>query len=263
MYTKIRIFTLYLYISIITIEVVDTKLINANMKFEKFIQKYNKLYIHDKSEYNRRLKIFKSNLHEIERLNQNRSTLESAEYGVTQFSDQTADEFSSFLKRRHLTQNQVDSNLNDVLSYLNELSYKSNESGINVNVNKQHMIDNSLPLLVDWREKGVVSPVISQGRCGACWAHSVIETIESMIAIKRGRNYTENLSVQQAIDCSRSPNYGCQGGNTCALLKWYVNNNITIASQYTYPLLSNNWEGECKIESAEVGPRIHKYTCEK
>ena len=35
----------------------------------------------------------------------------------------------------------------------------------------------------DWRDEGIITPVKDQKHCGSCWAHSVVEQVESM-AIK-------------------------------------------------------------------------------
>lgn len=52
-----------------------------------------------------------------------------------------------------------------------------------------------IPLKVDWREKGIISPVKNQESCGACWAFSTVEVVESMYAIKNGTLHL--LSVQE------------------------------------------------------------------
>jgi len=39
---------------------------------------------------------------------------------------------------------------------------------------------------VDWREKGVISPIKNQGKCGSCWAFASVEAIESYVAINTG-----------------------------------------------------------------------------
>ena len=53
---------------------------------------------------------------------------------------------------------------------------------------------------INWVDKGKVSPVKSQGTCGACWIFSATTVMESMSAIK---NYSDpfRLSEQQALDC--------------------------------------------------------------
>jgi len=79
-----------------------------------------------------------------------------------------------------------------------------------------------LPVTVDWRTKGVISPVKDQGECGSCWTFAATESIESHYTLKHGVGYMTDLSEQQALDCTPNPNEcggtgGCQGG-TCELV---------------------------------------------
>jgi len=66
----------------------------------------------------------------------------------------------------------------------------------------------ALPDHVDWRTKGVVSPVKDQGHCGSCWAFSSVAAIESHAAINSGSLKT--LSTQQLVSCMANP-YECGG----------------------------------------------------
>merc|ERR1712142_541497 len=69
-----------------------------------------------------------------------------------------------------------------------------------------------LPDSVNWVEKGAVSPVKNQGRCGSCWAFAVTEQIESYYAIASGELI--DLSAQQVTSCS--PNaLQCGGSGGC------------------------------------------------
>lgn len=110
-----------------------------------------------------------------------------------------------------------------------------------------------------------MSNVRNQGTCGACWAHSVIETIESMSAIKRNSS-TMDLSVQQMVDCAANNN-GCRGGDTCNLLEWLVDEKINIQTMKEYP--TNNEAAECKMEMTNKNNgssetlQVNRYTCER
>ena len=48
----------------------------------------------------------------------------------------------------------------------------------------------ALPALVDWSQKGKVSPIRNQKNCGACWAFSAIAAAESAFAIKNSISAT-------------------------------------------------------------------------
>lgn len=70
-----------------------------------------------------------------------------------------------------------------------------------------------LPRSVDWRTKGVVTPVKNQKNCGSCWAFASTEVIESHVAIETGTLL--ELSPQQLVDCA--PNFQhCGGGGGCS-----------------------------------------------
>lgn len=121
-----------------------------------------------------------------------------------------------------------------------------------------------VPSKVDWRESGVVSSVRNQKKCGACWAFSTIETIESMNAIKNNNSLTE-LSVQQVIDCAGSDpssgNHGCEGGDTCSALSWMWSRRVKLLKESEYPLREDS--GSCLLPFPDHGVVVKNFTCEE
>lgn len=110
---------------------------------------------------------------------------------------------------------------------------------------------------------GVVTPIRNQGSCGACWAHSVIETIETMLAIERNETVRE-LSVQQMVDCAIN-NHGCLGGDTCNLLHWLQVKDVAILPMQSYP--TTNSQSTCKMnairESVSEYTTVKGFTCRR
>ena len=76
-----------------------------------------------------------------------------------------------------------------------------------------HQPVSALPASLDWREKGVVTPVKDQGQCGGCWSFSAAETAESIVAIATGKLLV--LSEQQILSCTPNPEQ-CGGTGGCS-----------------------------------------------
>lgn len=72
--------------------------------------------------------------------------------------------------------------------------------------------DKPIPDSFDWREKGGVTPVKFQGKCGSCWAFAAAGAIESHIFRKTGKLI--ELSEQNLVDCGKREYglAGCDGG---------------------------------------------------
>lgn len=210
----------------------------------------------------------------------------TAEYGITKYSDMTADEFlGPRLTPRNLT--------HTVREQMNSVKYQSlttppQAAAINILITANGTVGddylensyrsfydpklmasnlNYVPLQVDWRSRNVLLPVRKQGKCGACWAYSVIATIEANVAIRMGNK--TRLSVQQMIDCARNGNNGCMGGDTCMLLEWLAENHIPIRTEDEYPLSDDNLNTTCKIQvdvdkkQAMRRVRIDDFTCRR
>lgn len=114
----------------------------------------------------------------------------------------------------------------------------------------------SLPSEVDWRTKGVISPVKDQGHCGSCWAFASTAVIESYVAINSGLLF--EFSTEQIAMCA--PNVeACGGtgkceGSTAELAFEYLSSAKGIYEEYQYPYTSyDGTDYECAATKVSLG----------
>lgn len=112
------------------------------------------------------------------------------------------------------------------------------------------------------REKSVITKVKNQRNCGSCFALGVVETIESMVALKTGK--LVELSVQQMLDCNDA-RMGCDGGDPCRLLNWLHSTQTNVQLNENYPTGNELRDNQtCDIESTKgSGQRlkVKDYSC--
>eukprot|EP00766_Chilomastix_caulleryi_P006491 gnl/Chilomastix_caulleri/8747.p1 GENE.gnl/Chilomastix_caulleri/8747~~gnl/Chilomastix_caulleri/8747.p1 ORF type:complete len:209 (-),score=87.15 gnl/Chilomastix_caulleri/8747:70-657(-) len=153
-------------------------------------------------EEEKRFAIFVDNMHYINLLNKLDTT---ATYGVTKFSDLTAEEFA----QKHLG--------------FVPVSHEGLEEFI-------PRLD--APTEMDWTTKaGYVSPVQDQGSCGSCWAFATTAGLETARVVSG--NTLVKLSEQNLVDCD-SKNSGCDGGNLSLAEMYLKSTGIVAGSQYPY-----------------------------
>lgn len=219
----------------------------VEIQFQSFVRKYNKTYRYNPSEYEKRFLVFQETFKTINELNVNQKC---AKYGITRYADLTKHEFIKLKAPSEDSKIIVRRKKNTNLKTVGKFDISSLKT---------------LPQKIDWRDRGVISPVRSQGSCGACWAYSVIETVEAMVAIKRNESkIVDSLSVQEMIDCSEN-NFGCVGGNSCSLLNWLQNDNISIVTLNEYPRSVDGWHHSCSKQflNIEKGIKIRSFDCLK
>lgn len=115
--------------------------------FHSYLEIYNKTY-NSTDEYKKRLKIFRANLEDVNKLNAGEGT---DVYGVTEYSDMTIEEFIHKSGEARWDKPEID-------SFTVNLTLKT---GVR-----------SVPDSWDWSKLGKVSEVGNQGSCRSCWAYS-------------------------------------------------------------------------------------------
>ncbi|XP_055602893.1 cathepsin O-like [Uranotaenia lowii] len=245
------------------------RVIEARKKFDIFIRLYDKPYRHNMREYDHRFQIFRTSLNRIATLNAHRAENDTAIYGITQYADLSDREFL-LMHLEDLMHNEVPGVVEpDAVNMLDKFiidsrSAEMKDAIIFSRAKRELQVPEYLPKIVDWREKGVIGPVKSQGGCGACWAISVLDTISSISAIKRKENATD-LCTEQVINCAKNGNYGCEGGDTCRLLQWMKDEKVkvnTLKECQTLETLQNGTSCDFgTITSKRDFLSVEKYSC--
>ncbi|KAJ1105936.1 hypothetical protein NDU88_003339 [Pleurodeles waltl] len=193
--------------------------------FKDFMVAFNKSY-GSQNELELRFQIFRKNLAQARRL----QVLDqgTAEYGVTQFSDLTDEEFLG----------------------LRRLPKTMPAQTIHVDLNESHSQQKNC----DWRKFGVPRKIRYQGQCGSCWACAAASNIDYLWEIG---GEPRTVSVQELIDCDNCTSRdGCKGG-------WVWDAFMTVlrrrglSSEEEYPYKEK--KGRCKERKGNAAARIHDF----
>ena len=192
--------------------------------FFQFVSMYNVSY-DSSTVFGERFDIFVDNMRFVEQYNALQS---SVRLGITPFADRTPEEFRQ-------------KNMGIVGGWG---PWSDNDDGGATSCRDGYFpsdaVENSNNL--DWRERGVVSPVKDQGQCGSCWAFATVETAESAWAIHQNLSSVVWLAPRQLVDCS-TENAGCSGGYIDAAMRYVVD--YGLVREEVYPYTPN--DGACEI----------------
>merc|ERR1712151_438318 len=99
---------------------------------------------------------------------------------------------------------------------------------------------------IDWRTKGIMTPIKNQKSCGSCWTFSTSGCLEAHACLAQKKDCTQwsGLAEQQLIDCAQDfNNHGCKGGlpsQAYEYIKYYGGMDL----ETTYRYLAED-EGTC------------------
>ncbi|KAG7364502.1 cysteine proteinase [Nitzschia inconspicua] len=123
---------------------------------------------------------------------------------------------------------------------------------------------NAYPNGIDWRDAGAVTGVRTQGDCGACWAVTAVETVESAHFLATGTLYT--LSESEIIACDDSCQM-CDGGWPQNAYDWVMTyGGLPLFDDFPYDAdtlkaLTSGMEGESKYYDEESVKSYREEMC--
>ncbi|KAE9550730.1 hypothetical protein FO519_006064, partial [Halicephalobus sp. NKZ332] len=196
-------------------------------EFEDFKKKFEKEYVDEDEEKNRKL-IFLNRIQEIEELNSAEEQFGGTEYGINEFTDMTDEEFKKLLLPLDYYKN-----LRKQPTFIKEIDKDMRETAKNI------------PPRFDWREKGVVTAVKNQNGCGSCWAFATVATVECAYAIAHGQ--LRNLSEQELLDCNLENN-ACNGGDVDKAFRFVHEQGLM--SEDAYPYVAHR-QNSCSLVGEE------------
>ncbi|KAI3719065.1 hypothetical protein L6452_19955 [Arctium lappa] len=210
--------------------------------FQKWKEMHGKTYEHAQEEESRLVNFQKSLKYVLEKNSKRKSETEHM-VGLNKFADLSNEEF----KETYLSK--VKGSNSNKLKMRGDGIKKITAAGVG---------SCDAPASLDWREKGVVTPIKDQGQCGSCWAFSVVGSIESAHALDTGELI--RLSEQELVDCDNY-DYGCDGGNMDTAFRWVIKNG-GIDTEADYPYTSaNGYGGKCIVSKENnIVVSIDSYT---
>ncbi|XP_038971284.1 senescence-specific cysteine protease SAG39-like [Phoenix dactylifera] len=203
--------------------------VSMKEKHEQWMALYGRVY-KDAAEKERRFKIFQANVELIESFNAGNHKFK---LGANQFADLTNEEFRAV-----------------------HTGFKPNSQASSGMATKSFKYENAtaVPVSMDWRAKGAVTPIKDQGQCGCCWAFSAVAAMEGITKLSTGKLIS--LSEQELVDCdTKGEDQGCGGGLMDDAFKFIIKNGgLTTEANYPYEATDGTCNtGKSHSHAATIG----------
>ncbi|XP_036619623.1 cathepsin W [Trichosurus vulpecula] len=195
---------------------------DAVEQFKAFQIQYNKSYP-DPAEQEHRLGIFANNLAWAWQLTEEHGGM--AQFGVTQFSDLTEEEFRQLYRPSG-----------------------PSRSDPRLKTGGHPRLQRLQTRSCDWRKAGVLNPARDQKNCKSCWAISAVDNIEALWAMQYRQNFV--LSVQEVLDCYRC-GQGCEGGYVWDAFLTILNQS-GLATERDYPYRAQLSRNGCQKKKKQA-----------
>jgi len=200
--------------------------------FSSWMQKHEKMYTAE--EFQNRFNIFKNNMDYVQKWNAEGS---DTILGLNIMADLTNEEYRKIYLG---TKIDASARLSSTLKHSQQ---------------PQSSVSSDYNSTVDWRTKGVVTPIKNQGSCGSCWSFSTTGSVEAAHALATGN--LVSLSEQNLVDCSDSyGNQGCNGGLMDQAFQ-YIIATKGIDTEASYPYTGK--DGTCQYKASNSGATISSY----
>lgn len=173
------------------------------------------------------------------------------------FADMTADEFQD----AYLMEGQNCSATHISSGSIHGSLYSGSSSN-----NNNYYLEEKLPEFVDWRTRGIITPIKNQKQCGSCWTFSTSGTLEAHTCLHNAqpdsvKDCTQwtGLAEQQLLDCAFAyDNHGCNGGLPSHAFA-YLKDAGGMDSEDSYPYRANDNGGAqdgCAASSSAVAAQV-------
>jgi len=200
-------------------------------KFSEWMAEHGKIYTSE--EFSHRFNIFSRNMDYVEEWNSQGS---STVLGLNKMADLSNSEYRNIY-------------LGTRINRAAELEKAKHNPFISIP-------ETPLADIVDWRTKGVLTPIKDQGQCGSCWSFSTTGSTEAAHYLATGK--LVSLSEQNLMDCSYTHgNLACEGGLMTSAFD-YIIKNKGIDTEESYPYTAQT-HLTCHYSVAQIGATISSY----